>query len=131
MDSGGIRRRLALGAAVLAATGALGLVTSGTAQASTAGGCDGQEVRALPFSSGVTHVYRHDGYVCAVTVARHTGGPQAMSVSVQARGGRPVVDTGLYRHHAGPVTVHAGHRCVWIKGSVGQHGSVSSGWILC
>ncbi len=53
-----------------------------------------------------------------------------MSVSVQARGNRPVVDKGRYKHHAGPVTVHAGHRCVWIKGSVGRY-SVSSGWILC
>ncbi|MER6737555.1 hypothetical protein [Streptomyces puniciscabiei] len=134
MDSGGIRgirRRLALGAAVLAASGALALVTSGTAQASTVAGCGGREVRTLPFSSGVTHVYKRDGYVCAVTVARHPGPAQTMSVSVQARGNRPVVDTGTYRHHAGPVTVHAGHRCVWIKGAVGPHGSVSSGWILC
>ncbi|MGW3203301.1 hypothetical protein [Streptomyces sp. NPDC001135] len=131
MDSGGIRRRLALGAAVLAASGVLGLVTSGTAEAGTAGGCAGREVRALPFSSGVTHVYKRDGYICAVTVARHPGPAQTMSVSVQARGGRAVVDQGLYRHHAGPVTVHAGRRCVWIRGSVGSHGSTSSGWILC
>lgn len=131
MDSGGIRRRLALGAAVLAASGALALVTSGTAQAGTVGGCGGHEVRTLPFSSGVTHVYEHDGYVCAITVARHPGSARTMSVSVQARGNRPVVDKGVYRHHAGPVTVHAGHRCVWIKGAVGSRGSVSSGWILC
>ncbi|MGW3169521.1 hypothetical protein [Streptomyces sp. NPDC001153] len=131
MDSGGIRRRLALGTAMLAASGVLALVTSGTAQASTVGGCAGNEVRALPFSSGVTHVYKSDGYVCAMTVARHPGPAQTMSVSVQARGTRPVVDTGSYRHHAGPVTVYAGHRCVWIKGAVGSQGSVSSGWILC
>ncbi|GGU74088.1 hypothetical protein GCM10010260_02390 [Streptomyces filipinensis] len=131
MDSGGIRRRLALGAAVLAATGVLGLVTSGTAEASTVGGCAGREVRTLPFSSGVTHVYKRDGYVCAVTVARHPGSTQTMSVSVQVRGGRPVVDKGRYQHLAGPVTVHAGRRCVWVKGSVGSHGSANSGWILC
>ncbi|MGW2646645.1 hypothetical protein ACWC2T_17405 [Streptomyces sp. NPDC001393] len=130
MDSGGIRRRLALGAAVLAASGVLALVTSGTAQADTGGGCAGPEVRSLPFSTGVTHIYKSDGYVCAVTVARQPGPAQTMSVSVQARGSRPVVDTGTYRYHAGPVTVHAGHRCVWIKGAVGQ-GSVSKGWILC
>jgi hypothetical protein len=131
VESGGIRRRLALGAAVLAAAGMLGLVTSGTAEAGTARGCAGREVRTLPFSTGVTHVYKRDGYVCALTVARHPGPTQTMSVSVQARGSRPVVDKGSYRHHAGPVTVHAGHRCVWIKGSVGSNGSVSSGWILC
>ncbi|MFD8394702.1 hypothetical protein ACFV2N_37295 [Streptomyces sp. NPDC059680] len=131
MDSSGIGRRLALGTAMLAASGVLALVTSGTAQASTAGGCAGREVRTLPFSSGVTHVYKRDGYVCAVTVARHPGPTQTMSVSVQARGTRPVVDTGSYRHHAGPVTVYAGHRCVWVKGAVGSRGSVSSGWIFC
>ncbi|MQY32335.1 hypothetical protein SRB17_02830 [Streptomyces sp. RB17] len=131
MDSGGIRRRLALGAALLAASGALALVTAGTAEAGTAGGCAGQEVRTLPFSSGVTHVYKGDGYVCAVTVARHPGPVRTMSVSVQARGNRPVVDKGRYRQLAGPVTVHAGHRCVWVKGAVGPRGSVDSGWILC
>jgi len=26
--------------------------------------------------------------------------------------------------------VHAGQRCVWVKGRVGR-GSVSKGWILC
>ncbi|MER5548101.1 hypothetical protein ACWDBD_05785 [Streptomyces sp. NPDC001118] len=132
MDSGAIGRRLALGAAVLAAAGVLGLVTSGTAAADTAGGgCAGSQVRTLPFSTGITRVYRTgDGYVCAVTLARKPGTTQTMAVSVQARGGRPVVDQGRYVHHAGPVTVHAGQRCVWIRGSVGS-GSVSSGWILC
>ncbi|KMS90760.1 MULTISPECIES: hypothetical protein [Streptomyces] len=134
MDSGAIRRRprrrLALAAAVLAASGVLGLTATGTAQAESASGCAGREVRTLPFKSGVTHVYKRDGYVCAVTVARQPGPTRTMSVSVQARGNRPVVDKGRYKHHAGPVTVHAGHRCVWIKGSVGRY-SVSSGWILC
>ncbi|MEV6111157.1 hypothetical protein AB0L59_01240 [Streptomyces sp. NPDC052109] len=130
MDSGGIRRRLALGAAVLAASGMFALVTSGSAQADTAGGCAGREVRTLTFSTGVTHVYKQNGYVCAVTVARHPGRAQTMSVSVQARGNRPVVDQGRYVHHAGPVTVHAGHRCVWIKGYVSGQG-INTGWILC
>ncbi|MEU2713463.1 hypothetical protein [Streptomyces sp. NPDC007205] len=131
MDSGGIRRRLALGAAVLAAAGVLGFVASGTAEAGTVSGCAGSEVWTRQFSSGVTHVYRRDGYICAVTVARHSGPARTMSVSVQVRGGRPVVDKGRYQQLAGPVTVHAGHRCVWVKGSVGSSGSVDSGWILC
>ncbi|WP_369389353.1 hypothetical protein AB5J72_18410 [Streptomyces sp. CG1] len=130
MDSGAIRRRLALGAAVLAAAGTLGLMTSGAAQAAAADGCAGRQVRTLPFGTGETQIYNNNGYVCAITVARHPGTTQTMSVSVQARGGRPVVDQGSYRYHAGPITVHAGHRCVWIRGSVGS-GSVSSGWILC
>ncbi|GGW36617.1 hypothetical protein GCM10010503_10660 [Streptomyces lucensis JCM 4490] len=130
MDSGAIRRRIAMAAAALAASGVLGLTATGTAQAGTAGGCGGREVRTLPFRTGVTHVYKRDGYVCAITVAKRPGAARTMAVSVQARGNRPVVDKGRYRHHAGPVTVHAGHRCVWVRGSVGGS-TVSSGWILC
>ncbi|MEU5099028.1 hypothetical protein [Streptomyces sp. NPDC020996] len=129
MDSGAIRRRFALGAALLTASGLLALAAPGEAQA--AAYCSGRKVRELPFSTGVVHVYKRDGYVCAVTFPEHPGGSRrSMSVSVQARGNRPVVDKGQYSHHAGPVTVHAGHRCVRIKGSVGG-GSVSSAWILC
>ncbi|OIJ90521.1 hypothetical protein BIV23_40395 [Streptomyces monashensis] len=130
MDMGGVRRRLALGAAVLVGSGTLALLASGVAEAAPADTCAGREVRTLSFSTGVTHVYKRDGYICAMTVARRTGAVQTMSVSVQARGNRPVTDTGGYRYEAGPVTVHAGHRCVWIRGSVGS-GSVDSGWILC
>ncbi|MEU3824568.1 hypothetical protein GT045_16260 [Streptomyces sp. SID486] len=130
MGSGGIRRRLALGAAVLAASGALAFTATGAAQAASADGCAGREVRTLPFSTGVIQIYKQGDYVCAVTVARHPGAAQTMSVSVQARGNRPVVDRGRYRYHAGPVTVQAGHRCVWVRGTVGTS-SRSSGWILC
>ncbi|MEU0333210.1 hypothetical protein [Streptomyces sp. NPDC006193] len=130
MGSGAIRRRLALGAAVLAASGVLTLTAAGGAQADSARGCSGREVRTLPFRTGVTHVYKRHGYVCAVTVARRPGAARLMAVSVQARGNRPVADRGRYRYLAGPVTVHTGHRCVWIRGTVGRH-SVSSGWILC
>ncbi|MET9909201.1 hypothetical protein ABZZ74_20705 [Streptomyces sp. NPDC006476] len=129
MDSGAIRRRIALGMAVVTASGALALAASGNAHADPY--CSGRKVRDLTFSTGVVHVYKADGYVCAVTFPKHASTTKrSMSVSVQARGNRPVVDSGQYSHHAGPVTVHAGHRCVRIKGSV-KGGSVSSGWILC
>ncbi|MGW7427390.1 hypothetical protein ACWGJB_46850 [Streptomyces sp. NPDC054813] len=130
MDSGAIRRRLALGAAVLAASGALALVAPAEAQAVTAADCAGRQVRTLPFATGTVHIYRQGGYVCAITLPKSSGGKRMMSVSVQARGNRPVVDKGKYKYHAGPVTVHAGHRCIWVKGAVGRS-SVSSGWILC
>ncbi|MFF4114951.1 hypothetical protein [Streptomyces sp. NPDC001714] len=130
MDSGAIRRRLALGVAVLAASGALALVAPAEAQAVAAANCAGREVRTLPFATGIVHVYRQGGYVCAITLPKTSGGRRMMSVSVQARGNRPVVDKGKYSHRAGPVTVHAGHRCVWVRGTVGRS-SVSSGWILC
>ncbi|MFI6486542.1 hypothetical protein [Streptomyces sp. NPDC050564] len=129
MDSGAIRRRLALGVAVLAASGLFALASPGSAQAATSY-CSGHKVRTLPFSTGYVQVYKRSGYVCAVTFPRSQGSRKPMSVSVQARGNRPVVDSGRFVHHAGPVTVHAGHRCVRIKGSVGS-GSVSTGWILC
>lgn len=129
MDSGAIRRRLSLGPVLLAAAGLLAFAAAGTAQAAPSS-CAGTQVRTLPFASGVTRVYRHGDYVCAMTLARRSGPVRAMSVSVQARGSRPAEDAGRYTRHAGPVTVHAGHRCVWIRGSVGRS-TVSSGWILC
>ncbi|MEU6578057.1 hypothetical protein [Streptomyces sp. NPDC046805] len=128
MDSGAIRRRCAAGAVVLAASWLLALGAPGSAQAAGAT-CAGHEVRTLPFATGTVHIHKRDGYVCAVTLPKKPG-TRTMSVSVQARGNLPVVDKGRYTYRAGPVTVHAGHRCVWVKGSVGR-GSVSSGWILC
>ncbi|MFD8422629.1 hypothetical protein [Streptomyces sp. NPDC059466] len=129
MDSGAIRRRAALGLAVLTASGLLALVCPGSAQAASY--CSGRKVRTVPFATGSVQLYRSGGYVCAVTVPKkQQSQKRPMSVSVQARGNRPVVDAGRFVHHAGPVTVHAGHRCVRIRGSVGS-GSVSSGWILC
>ncbi|MEV1020635.1 hypothetical protein [Streptomyces sp. NPDC050264] len=102
----------------------------GTGEARAAALCAGHKVRTLSFSTGRTVVYKSGGYVCAVTLAKRTGVRQTMSVSVQARGNRAVVDSGRFTHHAGPVTVHAGHRCVRVKGRVGSK-SVASGWILC
>ncbi|GAA5703763.1 hypothetical protein AQJ43_25995 [Streptomyces avermitilis] len=130
MDKGAIRRRLALGTAVLTASGLLALASPVSAQAAAADHCSGRKVRTLSFSTGSVQVFKRNGYVCAMTFPKKRSGPRWMSVSVQARGNRPVVDQGHYTHHAGPVTVHAGHRCVWIKGRVGS-ASVSSGWILC
>nr|WSY57934.1 hypothetical protein OG999_34475 [Streptomyces sp. NBC_00886] len=128
MDMGALRRRVALGTAVLTTSGLLALAAPGTAQAAPV--CPGHKAATLPFSTGTVHVFRRNGYVCAYTVPRTPGARRTMSVSVQARGNRPVVDEGRYTRRAGPVTVHAGHRCVWIKGAVGG-GTVSSGWILC
>ncbi|MFB7243191.1 hypothetical protein CW362_27170 [Streptomyces populi] len=129
MDSGAIRRRLALGTAVLAAAGLLAFMSPGSAQAASPF-CSGRKVRTLPFTTGSVQVYKRSGYVCAVTFPGAHGSRKRMSVSVQARGGRPVMNSGRFAHHAGPVTLYAGHRCVRVKGSVGS-GSVSSGWILC
>lgn len=128
MGRGAIRRWLALGLAVLTASGLLVVAAPGDAQA--AGNCAGRKVRSLPFSTGTVVVHKRGGYLCAVTLAEKPGTRRTMSVSIRARGGRPVVDEGRYTRYAGPVTVHAGRRCVWVKGRVGG-GSVSSGWILC
>ncbi|MFC7816859.1 MULTISPECIES: hypothetical protein [unclassified Streptomyces] len=124
----GTRRRLALGTAVLTAAGLLAVAVPQQAQAAAA--CPGRKVRTLPFATGSVLVHKRGGYVCAVTVPKKTGTKRQMSVSVQARGGRPVVDSGRFAHRAGPVTVHVGNRCVWVRGAVSGR-SVSSGWILC
>ena len=128
MDMGALRRRVALGMAVLTTSGLLALAAPGTAQAAAV--CPGRKAATLPFSTGTVHVFRRGAYVCAYTAPKNPGAKRTMSVSVQARGNRPVVDQGRYTRRAGPVTVHAGHRCVLVKGAVGG-GSVSSGWILC
>ncbi|MGA4841818.1 hypothetical protein [Streptomyces sp. G45] len=87
-------------------------------------------MRTLSFATGKVVLYKKRGYVCAVTYAKDPRVRKAMSVSVQARGSRPVRDRGNYLRHAGPVRMHAGHRCVWVRGAVAGRG-VSSGWILC
>ena len=128
MDMGALRRRVALGMAVLTVSGLLALTAPGSAQAASV--CPGREVETLSFSTGTVHVFRRGDYICAYTAPRTPGAKRTMSVSVQARGNRPVVDKGRYIRRAGPVTVHVGHRCVRIKGAVAG-GSVGSGWILC
>ncbi|MFJ2718165.1 hypothetical protein [Streptomyces sp. NPDC087437] len=128
MDSGVTRRRPLVLVAVLTGAVLLAFAAPGTAQAATS--CAGREVRTLSFATGTVHVHKRDGYVCALTVARNPGPKRPMSVTVQARGNRPVTDKGRYSRHAGPVTVHAGHRCVRVAGSVGSK-SVHTDWILC
>ncbi|MER7343938.1 hypothetical protein ABT390_00855 [Streptomyces aurantiacus] len=130
MSNARIRRSLAAGAAALVAAVLLALAGPGVGTAAAAAPCPGHKVRTLAFSTGKIVLYKKRGYVCAVTYAKRPGARKTMSVSVQARGSRPVRDKGRYTRLAGPVKVHSGHRCVWVKGSVGA-GSISSGWILC
>ncbi|MER5931228.1 hypothetical protein [Streptomyces sp. NPDC002054] len=108
---------------------AVGLFTATPAQAAT-GGCAGRLVKTLPFSTGEVRVYKTRTHACAVTVPYQSGVRQYMSVSVQPRGGVPVRDSGRFTRFAGPVSVYALSRCVYVRGEVGS-GSVSSGWILC
>ncbi|MEU3343645.1 hypothetical protein ABZ723_01305 [Streptomyces sp. NPDC006700] len=129
MDSGAIRRRPLPFVAVLTGAVLLAFAAPGTARAAAAT-CAGREVRTVPFATGTVHLHKRDGYVCALTVATKPGTKRQMSVTVQARGNRPVTDKGRYSRHAGPVTVHAGHRCVRVAGSVGSK-SVHTDWILC
>ncbi|MEG3628754.1 hypothetical protein [Streptomyces poriticola] len=113
---------------MLTASGLLALAAPQDAEA--AAYCPGRKARTLPFSAGTVLVYKRGGYVCAVTVPKKPGTRRTMSVSVQPRGGRPVVDAGRFAYRAGPVTVHAGQRCVRVRGKI-SGASVSSGWILC
>ncbi|MFJ8631594.1 hypothetical protein [Streptomyces sp. NPDC093568] len=130
MDRGAIRRRVAVGLALLTASGLLAVAAPTQAQAAAPTSCAGRKVKTYPFSTGTLYVYKKRGHICAITLPKNPGRQQWMMVSVQAYRANPVIDEGLYTRRAGPVTVHAGQRCVWVKGRVGR-GSVSKGWILC
>ncbi|MEV7522115.1 hypothetical protein [Streptomyces sp. NPDC091371] len=92
--------------------------------------CGGRLVHTLPFGTGEVRVYKTRTQACAVTVARVPGERRRMTVSIQPRGGVPVRDAGSFTRYAGPVTVGAINRCVYVRGSVGA-GGADSGWILC
>ncbi|MER6160991.1 hypothetical protein ABT147_36630 [Streptomyces sp. NPDC001868] len=115
---------MALALAVLALAGLLTLAgPAGSAEA--AASCAGRKVRTLTFDTGTVRVYRKGGrYVCAVLVPRKQAGKG--SVRIRAWGGRWVRNT---KRPAGPVTVHAGRRAVWIKARAGGK-TYDSGWIL-
>ncbi|WP_371678461.1 hypothetical protein [Streptomyces sp. NBC_01276] len=117
----------AFGAALWLVVGAV--FAAAPAQAAT-GGCPGELVEALPFATGEVRVYKSRDRVCAVTVALRAGERRHMWVSIQPRGGVPVGDAGQFTRYAGPVSVGAINRCVYVKGGVAA-GSVDSGWILC
>ncbi|MET9656913.1 hypothetical protein [Streptomyces sp. NPDC006510] len=117
---------------VLSLVAALGLVLGGPAvgRADAATVCAGRPAKTVPFKTGELRVYKNRSYACAMAVAKKPGPRRAMSVTIQARGGRPVVDSGKYTKQAGPVTVHALNRCVRASAKIsGKSGS--TGWILC
>lgn len=128
-NSGALRRRLAVGLALLTVSGLLAVAAPGEAQAASS--CAGRKVRSYPFSTGTLDVYKKRGYVCAIATAKQPGVKRTMSVWLRAYGLQPVEDKGKYRYRAGPVTVHAGSRCVWVKGKVGRGSYDTEGWILC
>ncbi|MFJ8017513.1 hypothetical protein [Streptomyces sp. NPDC096339] len=113
-----------------------GLFTGTAAHAAPAGTgagaglCGGRLVRTVPFGTGELRVYKTRTQACALAVARVPGERRQMAVSIQPRGGAPVRDAGRFARYAGPVTVGAINRCVYVKGGVGT-GSAESGWILC
>ncbi|WP_284433582.1 hypothetical protein [Streptomyces sp. TUS-ST3] len=127
MKSGAIRR-LAQGLAVTAAAGMLAVAVPGHAHAA-ATSCEGRKVRSFPFATGTVEVYKRGGYVCAITLPKRPGVRQYMMVNLRAYGLLPVEDSGKYKYRAGPVTVHAGQRKVWVKGQVGRGKYDSEGWI--
>ncbi|MFJ2175811.1 hypothetical protein ACIQVO_18970 [Streptomyces sp. NPDC101062] len=129
-DGGGAHRVLLHCLATLTATGALVVGAPGAPGAEAASVCSGRPEKTVSFATGELRVYKARGYACAITVAKKPGKKRAMSVSLQPRGGNPVVDKGSYTRQAGPVTVHALNRCVRASGVVsGKKGS--TGWILC
>ncbi|MFF0432017.1 hypothetical protein ACFYU9_07315 [Streptomyces sp. NPDC004327] len=124
-------RRLSLYLLSLAlAAAALVLAGPGTGSADAVSACVGRPTRTVAFATGELRIYRTRQYVCALAVARRTGPPRPMSVSLQPRGGRPAVNAGRFRFQAGPVTVHALNRCVRAAATVDGR-ATATGWILC
>jgi hypothetical protein len=119
-------------AALTAVVALAALVLAGPAapRAEALSVCSGQPRKTVSFATGELRVYKARGYACALTVAKDPGARRAMRVSLQARGGSPLVDSGDFTRHAGPVTVHALNRCVRVSGAVSGT-SGSTGWILC
>ncbi|MEV7400901.1 hypothetical protein AB0N93_10945 [Streptomyces sp. NPDC091267] len=117
---------------VLALTVALGLLLGGVGAhtATAASVCAGRPAKTLKFATGELRIYKTRSYACALAVAARPGARRRMSVQIQPRGGRPVVDRGNFTRQAGPVTVHALNRCVRVSGMIaGRTGT--TGWILC
>ncbi|MFF8912025.1 hypothetical protein ACF08M_01550 [Streptomyces sp. NPDC015032] len=111
---------------------AVGLVLTGAAvsSADAATACTGRPVKTVSFKTGELRVFKTRSYACAVAVAKKPGSRRPMSVTLQPRGGNPVVDSGRFTKQAGPVTVHALNRCVRASATIsGKSGS--TGWILC
>ncbi|MGW0362545.1 hypothetical protein [Streptomyces sp. NPDC002990] len=94
------------------------------------GGCAGRLVKTVAFTTGEIRVFKSRTRACAMTVARVPGERRRMEVSIQPRGGLPVRDAGRFTRYAGPVTVGAISRCVYVRGSVGS-GYAATGWVLC
>ncbi|MEV7424194.1 MULTISPECIES: hypothetical protein [unclassified Streptomyces] len=106
------------------------VIDPGAPAARAASVCSGRPLRTVPFATGEVRIYKGRDYACAITVATKPGKKRSMSISLQPRGGNPVVDSGKYTRQSGPVTVHALNRCVRATGSVSGK-SASTGWILC
>ncbi|MCX5586693.1 hypothetical protein OHA91_24360 [Streptomyces erythrochromogenes] len=124
------RRAALLGALTVALWLCVGGLFAGVPVQAASGGCAGRLARTVPFETGELRVYKSRTRACAMAVARTPGERRRMAVSIQPRGGAPVRDAGRFTRHAGPVTVGAISRCVYVKGGVGA-GSADSGWILC
>ncbi|MFD5781085.1 hypothetical protein [Streptomyces sp. NPDC126933] len=126
----GTGRTVLHGLAVLTTAGALILTGPAAPSAEAASVCSGRPQKTLSLAAGELRIYKTRDYACALTVVRIPGAWRAMSVSLQPRGGHPVVDGRAFTGQAGPVTVHALNRCVRASGTLSGE-TVSTGWILC
>ncbi len=128
--SGRRRRAASLGALTAALWLCVGGLFAGPPVQAASGGCAGRLAHTVAFGEGELRVYKSRNRACAVTVARAPGERRRMAVSIQPRGGAPVHEAGRFTRYAGPVSVGAISRCVYVKGGMGA-GSADSGWILC
>jgi hypothetical protein len=125
-----LARCLAMVMAAGALTVAGPAVQRSDAAPSLASACSGRPAKTFKFATGELRIYKNRQYACAMTVSRTPGVRRAMSVLLQARGGRPEGRKGTFTHQVGPVSVHALNRCVRATGAISGKAR-STGWILC
>jgi hypothetical protein len=111
----GIVGSLAMAAGVLVATG-------GAAQAASP--CPGKLLNNLQITGGYISVYYNaaTGRNCALTYTNHPGVAQEIWVKIGLwDSSTEYSDHGNYKYYAGPVSVAAAGKCIWVGGSVGAN----------
>lgn len=127
-----VRKRL-MGAAAALSLAAGGLfLAAGPAQAAGYNGACGSGYGVIDSMSvgfqgaGTTYLTYNssNGYNCVVTM-NNTGSTMWVNAEIEVSGGDWIEDSGKYHSYAGPVYVHAAHKCIDWGGYVAYDSGVT------